>query len=279
MPPQSHERSDELAGARRQEQNSGPTRARFAPQDELKLLLHDPDEATLLALLENPNVEEPHVAQLLERLDLSEKVLGTVAAKGKWTASEAVRLRLAQHPRTPKRVAIAVVRQLFLFDLVRLTLLASAPADIRRIAEEVILARLPHLPVGEKLTLARRGPSRVAGALLAEGHPQVLKLALGNAFLTESQVLKVLAKPGVPERTVAAIAQRPKWSSLYNVRAALVRNPHTPVPCILAFLPNLTLRDLKDTVGLQGLAPRTKKHIQQELVRREPGAERPSSPI
>jgi len=244
-------------------------RARSASTDELKLLLHDHDEAVVLALLHNPNFDESHITQLLDRLDLSATVLSAVAETRTWIANEAVRLRLAQHPHTPKRVALAVVRQLFLFDLVRLSLLPSAPADIRRVAEEIILARIPHLPVGEKLALARRGPSRVVGAVLAEGHPQAIKLALNNPFLTESQVLKVLSKPGVAERVVATIAQHPKWSTQYNVRAALVRNKFTPVPCILAFLPNLIQRDLKDILGLHDLPPHTKKYIQQELSRRE----------
>ncbi|HXW56733.1 MAG TPA: hypothetical protein VEJ67_13355 [Candidatus Cybelea sp.] len=245
-----------------------PERPRSAPPQNLQPPVDDADEATLLALLENPKTEEAHVAQLLERLDLSAEVLVAVAAREKWLASEAVRLRLAQHPRTPKRVALAVVRQLFLFDLVRLALLPSAPPDIRRVAEEIILARLPRLAVGEKLTLARRGPSRVAGAILAEGLPQAIKLALGNPFLTESQVLKVLAKPGVHERVIAAIAQHAKWSAQYNVRAALVRNPLTPAPCVLGFLPNLTLQDLRDIGALEGLSSHTRRYIERELARR-----------
>lgn len=196
--------------------------ARSASGDDLKSLVHEASEEVLLALLDNSNLEEPHITLMLDRLDLPANVLSAIAAQGKWSASEAVRLRIARHPRTPKRFALSAVRQLYLFDLVRLTLVPSAPADIRRVAEELIITRVPHLPVGEKLTLARRGPSRVAGALLAEGHPQAIKLALGNPFLTESQVLKVLAKPGVPERVVAAIAQHPKWSCHYNVRAALI---------------------------------------------------------
>jgi hypothetical protein len=242
--------------------------ARSASGEELKSLVHEASEEVLLALIENPNMEEPHVTTLLDRLDLPASVLSAVAGAGKWTSSEAVRLRLARHPRTPKRFALAAVRQLYLFDLVRLSLLPSAPADIRRVAEEVILTRVPHLPVGEKLTLARRGPSRVAGAILAEGHPQAIKLALGNAFLAESQVLRVLAKAGVPERAVAAIAQHPKWSCQYNVRAALIRNPHTPAACVRTFLPYLTLRDLKDIAGLESLAPHLKKQIKNELTRR-----------
>lgn len=238
----------------------------------MKSLIHEADENVLLALLENTSFDETHATILLERLDLSATVLSAVAEKGKWTSTEGVRLRLARHPRTPKRIALAMVRQLYLLDLVRVSLLPSAPADIRRLAEEVILTRIPHIPVGEKLTLARRGPSRVAGALLAEGHPQALKLALGNAFLTESQVLKVLSKPGIPERVVIAIAQHSKWSCQYNVRMALVRNSHTPIPCVLAFLPNLTLRDLKEIGGMDSLAPHLKKIIQQDLARRKDAA-------
>jgi hypothetical protein len=249
-----------------------PEKARSASGDELKALAHEADEATLLAMLENPNLEEPHVSQFLERLDLSANVLSAVAAEGKWTSSEGIRLRLARHPRTPRRISLALLRQLYLFDLVRLSLLPSAPADIRRVADEIIITRVPHLPVGEKLTLARRGSSRVAGALLAEGHPQAIKLALANAFLTESQVLKVLAKPGVPERVVGAIAHHPKWSCQYNVRAALVRNMHTPVGVVRAILPNLTLRDLKDIATLESLAPHLRKAIKQELARRSGAA-------
>lgn len=250
--------------------------ARSASGDELKSLVHEAGEEILLALLENPHVEEAHVTLLLERLDLPASVLSAIAGEGKWVSSEGVRLRLARHPRTPRRIALAAVRQLHLFDLVRLSLLPSAPAGIRRVAEEVILTRVPHLAAGEKLTLARRGPSRVAGALLAEGHAQAIKLALANSFLTESQVLKVLAKPGVPERAVAAIARHPKWSCQYSVRLALVRNSHTPVPAVLAFLPNLTLRDLQEIAGLEPLAPHLRKYIRQELARRADAAEKPA---
>ncbi|MGD0955988.1 MAG: hypothetical protein ABR953_04070 [Candidatus Acidiferrales bacterium] len=243
-------------------------RAQTASGEDLKALVHETGEETLLALLTNPNLEEMHVTLLLERLDLPANVLAAVGGEGKWTASEGVRLRLARHPRTPKRIALTVMRQLYLFDLVKLSLLPSAPADIRRVAEGIIVSRVPHLPIGEKLTLARRGPPRVAGALLAEGHPQAVKLALANVFLTESQVLKVLSKPAIPERVVTAIARHPKWSRRYNVRAALVRYPLTPLPVVLEFLPDLTLRDLKDIAALEGLSHHLKKHIAREVARR-----------
>lgn len=242
--------------------------ARTASGDELRSLIHESAEASLLALLENPNLNETHVTELLERLDLPPAVLSAVAEKGKWASSEAIRMRLARHPKTPKRTAFSIVRQLYLLDLVRLSLLPSAPAEVRRVAEEVLITRIPHLPVGQKLTLARRGPSRVAGAIIAEGHPQALRLALANPFLAESQVLKVLSKPGIAERIVRSIAEHSKWSCQYNVRMALVRNQHTPVSRVAEYLPNIALRDLKEIAEMEGLAPHLKKIIQQDLARR-----------
>jgi hypothetical protein len=256
------------------ESGSRIQRARLASADDLSALLHESDEQTLLAMLENANLQEEHVAVLLERLDLPSSVLSAVAGEGKWTSSEGVRLRLASHPRTPKRFALAAVRQLFLFHLVSLSLLPSAPLDIRRVAEEVILARIPQLPIGQKLTLARRGPARVVGAMLALGHPQAIKLALANPFLMETQVLKVLATPGVHERVVQAIAEHPKWSCKYNVRAALVRNSRALVPAVLAFLPDLSQRDLRDISAMESLAPEMHKQIERELARRAEAAEK-----
>ena len=242
--------------------------ALVASGTELTTLVHEAAGETLLALLENPHLEESHVRLLLERPDLPAEALSAIAGRAEWAAIESVRFGLARHPHTPQRIAFAAVRQLYLFDLVRLSLLPSAPADIRRIAEEAIVTRLPQLPLGQKLTLARRGPARVAGALVAEGHPKAVKVALENAFLTESQLLKALANPDVRVAAVTAIAQHPKWSRQYNVRVALLRNPHTPPPAVLAFLPDLTLRDLQDISKLEGLPPHVRKYIEQERSRR-----------
>lgn len=237
--------------------------------EELKARLLAASEEELLSLIASGNLDESHLTLLLDRLDISSRVLTEAASLPTAAASEALRFRVARHPHTPRRIALPLLRQLFLFDLVRVSQIPSAPAEIRRAAEEILIHRVPSLPVGQKLTLARRGPSRVAGAILAEGHPQALKLALNNAFLSESQVLKVLAHAAVPARVVAAIAQHPRWSIQYNVRAALVRNPHTPVPCLLAILPNLTLRDLKDIAALENLSVHSRNYIRKELDRRK----------
>ncbi len=251
--------------------------ARTASADELNSLIYEADEAILVALLDNPNFQEKHAELLLGRADVSQSVLTALAeaGKGKWTASESIRLRIAQHPHTAKRIALSALRQLFLFDLVRVSLQPSVPPDVRRAAEEAILVRVPHLAIGEKLTLARRGPARVAGAILAEGHPQAIKLALGNNFLTESQVLKVLAKDGVSERVVAAIARHARWRCVYNIRVALVRNVQTPLPCVKEFVGDLTLADLKEIATLRELSREVQREIGEQIERRTGKATEP----
>ena len=240
-------------------------RARTASREELKVLVHHPSEEVLAAVAENPMLDESHLILLLERKDLPGYIVDHISRQKPWMESYPVRLRVARHPRAPRLVALRLVKQLYLFDLVNVSLLPSVPAELKRIAEELILARLPQLPLGQKFALARRGSGRVAAALLAEGLGQVIPLALENAFLTEAQVLKTLAREDLPPAVVAALAQHRKWSYLYNVRMALVRHPLTPLARVLSFLPDLTLGDLRVLSGAKSLAPSLREYIAHEI--------------
>jgi len=124
------------------------------------------------------------------------------------------------------------------------------------------------LPLGQKITLARRGPSRVAGALLPEGHAQVLPVVLENPYLTEAQVLKALAREKVPVHVVRAVANHQKWSQSYNVRLALVRNPSTPVSIVLGFLPHLTVNDSRILAEPGVVVENLRKYLLAEVNRR-----------
>jgi len=249
-------------------QSADATNARAAPRDELAALLDSADPDVLLAVVENPGLNEKLLCEFLERKDLPAEVLARITKNKERMKSYPVRLRMARHPRTPRLATLALIRQLFLFDLVNVSLLPSVPAEIRRVAEDLILSRLLQLPLGQRLTLARRGPARVAAALAAEGLPQVLPLALDNAFLNEGQLLKMLAKPELPPRVVAAVANHRKWSYNANVRIALVRNPLTPLARVMTFLPDIPLHHLRDLLKVATLRPDLKKYLEREVARR-----------
>jgi hypothetical protein len=108
----------------------------------------------------------------------------------------------------------------------------------------------------------------VAGALLVQGHAQVLPIALNNPFLSESQILKALAREKVPTPVAQAIANHPKWSQSYNVRLALVRTPTAPLAIVLGFLPQLTVSDLRELTAPGIIPENLRRYLQAEVQRR-----------
>src|SRR5262249_44868148 len=144
-------------------------------------------------------------------------------------------------------------------------------AELRRNAEDQVLARLPQLPLGQKITLARRGPPRVAGALLAEGHAQILPIVLDNSNLTASQVLRALAREKIQPAVAQNIAVHRKWSNVYNVRLALVRNSSSSLSTVLAFLPQITVSDLRELASPGIVAENLRRYLLAEIHRRTSG--------
>jgi len=250
--------------------NSEPNRerARTATGEELASLLHHHEAEVLLALLDNPALGETQLCLLLDRKDLPTEVLEEVARRKSLLKNYRVKRALAFHPRTPRLASLRLIRELYLMDLVHLTLLPGTSAELKRNAEEQLVARLPQLPLGQKITLARRGTARVAGALLAEGHTQVLSVVLDNPGLTEAQVLKALSRERLPVGVVKAVAQHRKWSHTYNVRLALVRHPSSTLSTILAYLPELTVSDLRELAAPGIVSENLRKYLLAEIQQR-----------
>jgi len=243
-------------------------RARIAAGEELALLLHHHSPEVLLALLDNPALDETQLCLLLDRKDIPTEVLEEVARRKPLLKNYRVKRALAFHPRTPRLASLRLIRELYLMDIVQLTLLPGISVELKRNAEEQLVARLPQLPLGQKITLARRGTARVAGALLAEGHAQVLSVVLDNGSLTEAQVLKALSRERLPVGVVKAVAQHRKWSHTYNVRLALVRHPNSTLSMILAYLPELTVSDLRELAAPGIVSENLRKYLLAEIQQR-----------
>jgi hypothetical protein len=255
----------------------GTQRALAATGEELAVLLHSDVEEILLTLLKNPALAETDVAVLLARKNLPATVIDGICQRRDWLKTYALNKALACHPHTPRLVSLRLLRELYLMDLVQITLLPGVSAELKRNAEDQLTTRLPQLPLGQKITLARRGPARLAGLLLSEGHPLIVPVALDNTYLTAAQILKVLARDGVPESVVQAIAHHRKWSCDYNVRLALVRNPATTLAASLSFLPELTVSDLHE-LAAPGIVPEPlRKYLQAETQRRIRAGETPAA--
>jgi hypothetical protein len=247
------------------EESSGPQVTRAAGNQALHDLIASANEGALRSLLENPALDETHLCLLLERKDLSGLFLEEIHKRKEWRASYRVRLRLAVHPHCPRLIAMRLLRELHLMDLVRISLLPTSSMELRRLADERVLAQLPQLPLGQKLTLARRGSARLAAGLVAAGPDQVARIALDNSFLTESQLLKALSKEALPTRIVCSVAKHDKWSKLVNIRVALLRHPHLPLDSAPALVCTLPRREMQDLVGLSQLREGIRALLRDEL--------------
>jgi hypothetical protein len=228
-------------------------------------LLASGNEGFLRALIDNPAFDETHICLLLERKDLSGLLLEEISKRRTWRAAYRVRLGLAVHPHTPRLIAMRLLRELHLMDLVRISLLATSPMELRRLADERVLAQLPQLPLGQKLMLARRGSTRIAAGLAAAGPEQVTRLALDNPFLTESQLLKVLAKESLEEQIIRAVAGHEKWRNLINIRVALLRHRQLPAELAPALATGMPRRELEDLLGLSRLGDDVRNALKDEL--------------
>ena len=241
--------------------------ARTAAREDIPQLLGSGSEDTLRSLIDNPAFDETHVCLLLERKDLSGLLLEEISKRKTWRANYRVRLGLAAHPHTPRLIAMRLLRELHLMDLVRISLLATSSMELRRMADERVLAQLPQLPLGQKLMLARRGSTRIAAGLAAAGPEQVTRLALDNPFLTESQLLKVLAKESLGDRVIRAVAGHEKWCKVVNIRVALLRHSQSPAELAPALANGLPPRELEDLLGLSRLAEEVRIALQEALTK------------
>jgi hypothetical protein len=247
---------------------SGTEELRSVSGEDFVRLIHETSPNQLFPALENPSLNDELLCLLLQRKDLPSEFLQEVLLRRDFLKSYRVKKALAFHPHTPRTEGFRLLRELYLMDLVQFAISPGVLPDMKIRAQEQVIAKLPQLPLGQKITLARKAPARITGALLAEGNALVVKAALANPSLTEAQVLRVLSRDKLPAIVVQSIAQDAKWGLVYNVRMALLRQPAMTLAAILAFLPELTISDLRELVAPGILRENLRQYLQAEVQRR-----------
>jgi hypothetical protein len=191
--------------------------------------------AELLTAACDPSLAEDRALALLQHPNLSGEVIERLTKNVGATKSRKVKLAIVQHPKTPRHVALPLLRHLFTFELMQVTLNPVALADIKKVAEEALMSRLESISIGEKLTLARRASGNVAGELLFDPEPRVMQMALENSRLAEALVASAIPSDNATPALVQAVCRHPKWSLRREVRIALLRNGNTPLARALEF--------------------------------------------
>ena len=179
--------------------------------------------------------------------------------------SRKVRVALAAHPRTPRRVALRLIREFYAFDLMQFSLMPTVAADLKRVADELLVARLASMTLGERISLARRSSALVAAALLLDKEVRVWQTALENPRLSEAAIVKALLRANATPAFVKAVSHHAKWSVRPEIRVALLRNEFTPLARALEFARRLPPALLRDILHASRLPEKIKAYLRKDL--------------
>ena len=232
-----------------------------ADKDRLFTVIQASREEVLLAALRNPNLDSKHLLMFFKRRGIG-AVLTVIYANKKLLESSSVKLALVAHPDTPPHIAQTVLPLLYIFDLLKLCLMPGVSADIHLAAERKIVQLLPAQPLGNKLTMARRGTAAIVDALLRGGVQNVVEICLDNPHLKEGSLHQFLTSSHATAENVSLVARSMRWKNRPNIRLAILKNPRTPLIWFTLFLPELPAATRLDLLALPRLT-----FAQKELVR------------
>ena len=237
--------------------------ARTASGAQLENLLYHRSREVLEALLENPHMGEQQLTVLLARRDLPREIVTKIAKNKEWMRSYSLKVAVLKHPRAPRHLTVPLLKFLYLFDLLALASAIGVPAELKRMAENAILSQGEGIALGQRLSLARRGSTRIAAGLLADSDPKVLAAALENPSLTDYSVAAALLKETASSHLTEAVIAHPRWAMRHPVKLALLRSPHLSLARLMGILAELSLGDLSDLAA----DPRAAKSIRGYAAR------------
>jgi len=210
-------------------------RLREAGGEELRALVRDLAD-TLDVPAAQAALRNPHAGQEVARL---------IADQRELVSHYDLRRELAMHPATPQPIAIGLVATLFWRDLVAVSIDVRIPPVVRRSADQRLIERLPGLAVGEKVALARQGSPRLLQALRNDPSPRVVGALLDNPRLQEPDLMPLASGENATPPVLEVLLQHRKWGNRYPIKAAVVRNPRTPLHLALRHLALLRKHDLR----------------------------------
>jgi len=244
--------------------------------------------ADLLRTAADPALTEDFALALLKRADLPPEIIEQLAKNTNALKSRKAKIALASHPHTPRHVSVPLARQFYTFDLMKVALSPTVPADVKVAVDDILISRLKTVTTGERLTLARRASGRVAAALLLDAETigtkiifdaktvaretRVMRAALENPRLTEALVIHSVLRPAASAALVHAVAQHAKWSCRREIRAALLRTEHLSLANALEFsheIPGPLLHELLT-------ASRLPAQIKEQLLRESQASSPPA---
>src|SRR5205814_6027193 len=197
---------------------------------------------------------EDEALAALQRAGIGATEIASLAKRPAAAKSRKVALAVVLHRRAPRHISIPLLRRMFTFELMQVSLTPAVAADIKRAAEDQIIVRAESISTGEKISLAKRSSGRVAAALLQEDDERVISPALDNARLTEALIVQALMKARAPGTLFRLVSGRRKSATRREVQIALLRSETTPLEQARELATNFSKEFLREIVSGKDLA-------------------------
>ncbi|MBI5632080.1 MAG: hypothetical protein HZA15_01150 [Nitrospirae bacterium] len=250
-------------------------RALIAQDEELWSLVRDPHPHVIMDVTLNRSLNEEMAVVLAKTRSTPAEALGFLAGDIRFKDSYKLKLALCKNPKTPQRVSFSVLKFLRIFDLGDLTRDQKVPVTLRQKIELMLMEKIPSLPSGISIALAKRSNSTVVTAIMSRGDSNVVNACLDSPVITETHLCEIINRHSVKPVVIHMISGHSKWSLRYAVKYSLIRNFHTPMIHVTQFIPDMKTSDLRELYYSESLPKATRPFIFLELRQRGENVEMP----
>ena len=245
-------------------------RATSTDEKELSSLVHHPSHAVVSKILLNENLTEKLALIIAGRKNIGRDILESLYNDQRWGGSYRIMSALCKNPKTPQKISLSFLNSLRTFDTADLTRNPQVPVNVRKRAESKIIEKILSLPLGMKMTLARRSSNAVLMKLIEDGMKEVVPICLDSMYIREGDVCKIVSMKKISSQVICQIASHAKWSLRHNVQRALILNKYTPLAIAIHFIEKMKTVDLAELYATPSLPTSTKPFIYRELNDRNP---------
>lgn len=205
-----------------------------------------------------------------KRRNVPVEALGFLANDVRFRDSLTLKIALCRNPKTPQRIILSLLKFLRIFDLGDLSRDRTIPVIVRQKIERMIAEKIPSLPSGVQIALAKRSSDNIILFLMEHGDGSAIRSCLDSPIITEAHLCTVITRPLTNPVLIRLISEHPKWPLRYQVKYALIMNFHTPLIHVTRFIPEMKTHDLRELFMSDRLSATVKPYIYSELrVRRE----------
>lgn len=240
-------------------------RAHIAQDEELWALVRDTHPQVILNVTLNRSLNEEMALFLGKMRTTPAEALGFLAGDIRFKDSYKLKLALCRNPRTPLRVSFSLLKFLHIFDLGDLTRDQGVPVTMRQKIELMLTEKIPSMPSGVSIALAKRSNSTIVMAIMSRGNIKVVNACLDSPVITETHLCEIINRRDGKPAIIHMISEHPKWSLRYAVRYSLIRHFHTPLVHVTRFIPDMKTNDLRELYSYENLPGSTRPFIFSEL--------------